>query len=344
MDITVNQFSNTLDFNLSNKLEKKISFRIFYQNIRSLKSKIAEVEVLINNYKSDLIILTETWINEKDKKFYNFNNYNAFYSCRKRQGGGLGVFLHNSFECKIIENFESENHACIILKIDRLKLIIVASYRPPTYNLNDYLNFLDEKISDMLPLKYNCIIIGDMNVDLLNNNRNTERIMDIYNSNNFQLCNQNYPTRHLNNNHSLLDHIAINFKNKIHLSIISNSLSDHDIQLLDITQINKEKPKKGTIKKIISKINYKALDENLSKLEEKLEDTCNVNELYNDIINSYTSCIYKKTIKQKKKGQSLGSMSTCITSSTNETIIIKGKKYTQIMNILKIYMINTINW
>ena len=132
MDISVNQFNNSLDFNLSNSSKGKSEFRIFYQNIRSLKNKIAEIEILTNNYKADLLILTETWITEQEKLFYNINNYNSFYSCRKRQGGGLGLFLHDSFEQKIIENFQSEEHACIIMKIDKLRLIIIASYRPPS--------------------------------------------------------------------------------------------------------------------------------------------------------------------------------------------------------------------
>lgn len=117
MDKTINQFKSTLDFNVfySNLLKSKGDFRIFYQNVRSLKNKIEELEILIDNYKADVIILTETWITKNDKEFYNFNYYNAVYSCRKRQGGGLGVFLRNSLEYKVIENFESEIQSCLII-------------------------------------------------------------------------------------------------------------------------------------------------------------------------------------------------------------------------------------
>lgn len=301
MDTSINQFNNILDFNVFNISKGKNGFRTFYQNIRSLKNKIDEVELLINNYDCDLIILTETWINDNEKQYYNMNHYSSIYSCRKRQGGGLGLFLHNSFDYKIIDIYESENHSCIIIKIEKLELVVVATYRPPSFNINNFLQFLDEKIDKVVALNHKCMIIGDMNINLLNDNNNTKRIMDMYSSNNFHLCNYNYPTRHSNNNHTLLDHIAVNFKEKINMSIISNSLSDHDIQLLDINSNTQQLVKKPW-KKTISKINYKLLERKLNELEE-LSNDLNINELYNSIINSYSTCIYEKIIKTKNKSK-----------------------------------------
>lgn len=107
MNESVTQFNSLLDFNTFNLSMGKLGFRILYQNIRSLPNKIDEIEVVINNHKVDLAILTETWIRENQKKFYNINDFNSIYSCRKRQGGGLGLFLRNSFDYKIIEKFES---------------------------------------------------------------------------------------------------------------------------------------------------------------------------------------------------------------------------------------------
>lgn len=244
MDLTINQFNSNLDFNVFNTSEGKSGFRIFYNNIRSLKNKIDNIELLVNNYETDLIILTETWITKMENQFFYFSNYNSIYSYRNRQGGWIGLFLHSSFDYNIIEVYESENHGCIIIKIENFKLIIVAVYRPPSYNVNDFLLFLDEKINSILAFNYKCIVIGDMNIDILNNNLNRERIIDVYNSNNFNLCNCDFATRHSENNHSLIDHIAINFKDKIKLSIISNCLSDHDIQILDINLKSKDKQKK----------------------------------------------------------------------------------------------------
>lgn len=207
--------------------------------------------------------------------------------------------MNKSVEYKLVDNYESENHACIILKIDRLKLIIIAIYRPPSLNANEFLDFLDEKINSVIGFNYKCILIGDMNIDLLNNNLNCDRIKDLYNSNNFKLCNLQYPTRHSNNNNSLLDHIAINFDNKINLYVISNYLSDHDIQLVDIDMKKNRIPNKKAANKFIQKINYELLQVNLNNLEEDINDNSNANDIYNSIINSYANCTYKKKIKIK---------------------------------------------
>lgn len=300
MDLTVNQFNSILDFSIFNISRGKSGFRIFYQNIRSLKNKIAEIEVIINNYKANLVILSETWINDNQKGFYNINNYNSIYSCRKRQGGGLGLFLHDTFDYKIIDKYDSENHSCIIIKIVKLKLIVIAIYRPPSFNINEFLEFLDEKINSVLAVDYKCIIIGDMNIDLLNKNTNTERINDLYASYNFQLVNLKYPTRHCANSNSLLDHVAINFTNNIVLSIISNCLSDHDIQLMDIDLGEEKLSAKKTAKINFLKINYKLLDQELNTLEENLEANFSVHKLYDSIIDSFTNCTYNRTIKIKE--------------------------------------------
>lgn len=301
MDISTNLFSNILDFDASNLVKDINEFRLFYNNIRSLKNKIEEIEILINNYKVDLAILTETWINKREKRFYNMNNYNSIYSCRQRQGGGLGLFLLCSLEYKIIENYESEQHSCIIIKIEKLRLIILATYRPPNYNINDFLNFLDMKIHNYLEVNYKCIIIGDININIINNNQNSIQIMDLYKSNNFILCNGKHPTRHSGNNHSLLDHIAVNFREEIKLSIIQNSLSDHDIQIIDINLRNKINiDGKYTIQST-TKLNYESLDKKLNKLEEDLlANDHNVHELYNSIVNSYSTSTSRKNIKIKK--------------------------------------------
>lgn len=71
MKIILNKFCNILEYNLQDiKKQKHISdIKIFYQNIRSLKNKLEEVEILIEKYMSDIVILTETWLTNDKKSF-----------------------------------------------------------------------------------------------------------------------------------------------------------------------------------------------------------------------------------------------------------------------------------
>lgn len=71
MKIILNKFRNILEYNPQNiKKQKHISdIKIFYQNIRSLKNKLEEVEILIEKYMPDVVILTETWLTNDKKSF-----------------------------------------------------------------------------------------------------------------------------------------------------------------------------------------------------------------------------------------------------------------------------------
>lgn len=151
-----------------------------------MKNKFGEIELLVKQYASDIAILSETWITKNETKFYNFKNYNSIYSCRKRQGGDLGIFIKKEIEYDIIENIESENISCIIVELTKLRFLIFAIYRPPSVSVNDFLNFLDKKLYTLN--SNNCIIIGDINIDLLIKNNARERQKSIFISNNFYLC------------------------------------------------------------------------------------------------------------------------------------------------------------
>ena len=298
MNTTINKFNNILDFNTHYVTQYKSDFRIYYHNIRSLNKKFEETELLITNMKIDLVILTETWITKGQKKFYNFNGYNSIYSCRQRQGGGLGIFIKNNLEYEILENYESEDTSYIIINLNEAKLNVFAIYRPPISNLNEFLNMLDQKINNLSINNNKCLIIGDLNINLLLQNNNTNLINAIYTSNNFDLCNTSYSTRYSDNRESLLDHIVINFQDsKANLDIIKNSLSDHAIQILSLN-LSKKYNSRLKSNKITTKLNYKSLR---SKLNILIERTSNENidtdDLYDLIIDAFNSSMYNKTIK-----------------------------------------------
>lgn len=175
--------------------------------------------------------------------------------------------------------------------------MILAIYRPPSYKINEFLHFLDEKMNSLNNRR--CLIIGDINIDLLNKDIACERLKDIFISNDFYLCNLTYSTRYAKNSQSLLDHIALNSEyNDINLDIIENSLSDHAIQILNLTNNKIQNIGKVLAQhKIINRINYNLLINQLNMLINRNNDSFTASELYDSILDAYESSIYCKKIK-----------------------------------------------
>lgn len=176
--------------------------------------------------------------------------------------------------------------------------ILLSIYRPPSYNINDVLNFFDQKVNTLNDRK--CLIIGDINIDLLISNKTSETLNNIFITNNFYLCNEAYPTRYSAQRESLLDHIALNFEyNEINLNIIENCLSDHAIQILNLGN-NNNQDTKTSVYRNLNKIDYKLLSNKLNVIINKCNennDNFNTTELYNSIIDAYNSSIYTKKMK-----------------------------------------------
>lgn len=143
-----------------------------------------------------MIALTETWLKE-DSSCLNVNNYNVISVPRagNRRGGGCALLIHKSITNYECINTYTDNNIAILsvnLNIDNSDVLIVVVYNPP----NNYANFLEIFHEYIQTIKNkNCIIVGDMNIDLLK----CDNICDSYrctlNGNNFHICDNKTPTR-----------------------------------------------------------------------------------------------------------------------------------------------------
>lgn len=83
---------------------KSNRFNILYLNIRSLRNKIYELESLINSNKFQIhaIVLTETWLEDGEAKFFNFPNFKSFHLTRSKRGGGVAIFVKVDHEASLV--------------------------------------------------------------------------------------------------------------------------------------------------------------------------------------------------------------------------------------------------
>ncbi len=106
-------------------------------NARSIRNKFSDLEELVATEKFDLIAITESWLNTKDRDFlteYNLPGY-SISSCGRenRAWGGVILYINNNFyQCAIkTENINNVDLNFVELRSHNNKIIVCLIYRPP---------------------------------------------------------------------------------------------------------------------------------------------------------------------------------------------------------------------
>ena len=129
--------SNSTSSNISNsQIKKSQSWRTLVININSAPGKRAELENLINYTDPDLIIMTETKIDEQVKasEFLHKGYTGDIRKHRCKGGGGVMIATKQEYDIQGIEleaNISSETVWATISLKDQRKLVVGSYYRPP---------------------------------------------------------------------------------------------------------------------------------------------------------------------------------------------------------------------
>lgn len=133
-------------------------------NCQSIANKIDQLSFYLNNSNTDLLFLTETWLNNQTLIFSDLS-LNSKYSSilvnrESRRGGGVALIYNKAL--KIVKKFTGTVHGCevIVAEINTYKLILL--YRPPNLSISNstkLFKFLNNHIED------NTILLGDFNLN-----------------------------------------------------------------------------------------------------------------------------------------------------------------------------------
>lgn len=205
------------------------NLRLGHVNIRSLYPSFNEFKDILNNEKFSILGITETWLTPLiSSTVLGVDGYKLIRNDRTGRGGGVAIYYDtrlniNIFNC---ENFPELEQIWITVKIKQINYGIGIVYRPPSQNLNQSLKILENSLSDILPLVDNLIVLGDLNINMLNLNCNaTVQLLELLGTYNLsQLINE--PTRINNISSTLIDVILTN-----NTTLISDSgcLDLHDL-------------------------------------------------------------------------------------------------------------------
>lgn len=183
--------------------------------------------------KSDIVVVTETWLYENEVSYIKINNYSGEYLCRNgKRGGGVAIFVSQSIKYTVGNKTNFDYNSILSIKLHN-GITIVAVYRQPTSPLHTFLNELENIVSK----NNKSILIGDFNIDITKASHKLDLYLDIIKSHGYDIINDlNLPTRVdvQHNKYSIIDHFITNLTDPITLTLDENPISDHKLMNIDV--------------------------------------------------------------------------------------------------------------
>ena len=251
--------------NLSNK-----GIKFGHINIHSLIGKIDEFKMMCNNVY-DIICVNETLC---DKTVHDselqLHGYNILRKDRKRDGGGVALYINDAFIFKRRDDLADVNIECIWAEITpphRSPILVCAVYNPNGKDA-EFSKRLSVMLSNASIGDNEIVVLGDFNCDFTPN-VNSKEVKDLKFVSDMHQLHQliTLPTRVTSHSKTIID---LFFTSKPELyensGVIQTAISDHFM----IYAIRSCKPIKGKHKTIDYRC-YKKFDE-----EAFLDDLCNV--------------------------------------------------------------------
>jgi hypothetical protein len=115
---------------------KEIKF--LYFNATSLSNKLNELVAIVELDKPDIILVSETWLDDKSNA--NINGYNQYRKDRAYgSGGGVCIYVSKKLNSRAVLGFEDiggEHVWCEIVE-ENDNVLVGCIYRPPKFGLNE---------------------------------------------------------------------------------------------------------------------------------------------------------------------------------------------------------------
>lgn len=146
--------------------------------------------------------------------------------------------------------------------------MLCGTYRPPDYNYEMLINYLEEKLENINNFNKKCWIMEDLNVDFLTNNCQKENLEILLQDNSFKNLNGTIPTRVPQHSETLIDYpITNNDTSEYFLAIVENAVSDHRLQICQVkTMVSTQANPTITISsKIYNSINLRKIETTITK-------------------------------------------------------------------------------
>ena len=236
-----NGIENGIDTHIKVLTSHPNHLKLMHLNTQSLVSSFNEFSLMFDEYKFDLLTLSETWLkdNEHLLNYIDMPGYTFLYNNRNHIRGGVGCYVSNNItnykRRKDIERtFPQLEHLWVEIpgKNKHSRVLVGVMYRSelilPFNEWHDQFQNLISYIKSTW--KHPFIITGDINVDLLDRSKpETTPYMDTIDQFNLKQI-VTKPTRVTPQGQSLIDHILVSDETIVtHTDVLPcGSISDHD--------------------------------------------------------------------------------------------------------------------
>lgn len=153
-------------------LESSLNLQFMVHNVQSLNKHIFDINNDTIQLRMDLLLLVETWSISSDT--FNIPNFETLFrldsnSSSIRKPCGIICFVKPFLIYKmklehIYSNTETQNLNIVVINFINQYIFIIV-YKSPRYNIEKFLNKLEDIISNYAHYK-NLIVLGDFNIDL----------------------------------------------------------------------------------------------------------------------------------------------------------------------------------
>ncbi|XP_077995944.1 uncharacterized protein LOC144449300 [Glandiceps talaboti] len=241
-------------------------------------------------------------------------SYSFVVNCRDQgKGGGVGMYIHESLSYTVLSNVTITNAETLWIEVELENrfFLVGAVYKPPHSNVDDFVESLENYISESERKYSGCVIIGDFNIDVSKEtNPSARKLIDTLACFHFKQT-ISTPTRKTQNSSSTIDHLYTNIADRsISSGTITADISDHFPIFIFFNSV-KTPPTTGvtTLIRDYSKFNGQAFrDELNAETWEKVLQCKDVNlalqhfvDRFKDIIAKHAPLKCIRTSKKKKR-------------------------------------------
>jgi exonuclease III len=216
---------------------------IMHQNTQYLSNKIDMLTEFLQSTSPDIVAISEHGLKKDVIPLCKLEGYTLVsYFCREKyKGGGTAIYsTRNMVGCKSLNWITTKSIEKTIevtgieIKCDNNKLIILALYRSPCGDMYEFLNLLTVILEQTVHKCGNIILVGDLNINTLENGWDHKQLLDIINAYNLTMTIK-VPTRVTESSATTIDQIITNIPaTHYHTNVLNSLLSDHYAQYITI--------------------------------------------------------------------------------------------------------------
>ena len=249
--------------------------------------------------------MAETNIDPEVKETFNIPNYASAYQRKKAgktKGSGLGIYIHNSLNYRIIDEFSTccDDIESLFIEVNRPSdpnpTIVGAIYRPPSGSLNNFHEKLSELLSSLKPSD-DIILMSDFNLNMFSQNCHTDTFEESMLCNGFTPVISTATHKKPNCHFTCIDNIFVNNSERLVYSCTLESHISHHRSLILKYSLKNSLCSSNALKNGKTKVYYDYKPQNLDKLSENLAEELLENSLskqqanYEEFLNTFLKCI-----------------------------------------------------